>query len=113
MEGFKKEKPIVDQTGQIEINFNNTEDQVESYEKEKKEIARFHGILDTTNLIKKDDGKWYMHGLEVSEYIETMSGNENSELYKMPSLEEKNKPVIKNTESSRKIPKMIPFDPEK
>ena len=73
----------------MENNFNidfNTEEKKpkldETFEKERKEIADKNGILNYEELTKKEDGKWYIHGMEVDAYNEAMSGRDSDDLYK-------------------------------
>ena len=50
----------------------------EEYLKEQREIAIKYKILNPNELLKKEDGKWYFHGLQVDEYDELMSIKDNN-----------------------------------
>ncbi|HLP86366.1 MAG TPA: hypothetical protein VK153_00605 [Candidatus Paceibacterota bacterium] len=54
----------------------------EAYEKEQMEVARKNNILNHKELTKKEDGKWYIYGMKVEDYIESMSGKDSDDLYR-------------------------------
>lgn len=53
----------------------------EALEKERIETAHKYHIFNPEELEKREDGKWYFHGIEVEKDAETMSGNDADDLY--------------------------------
>ncbi len=76
---YEASQPNKNPGKQIDLDFSKKPEK--TFEQERKEMAELIGLMDESKLTKKD-GKWYVGYLTVNEYLGTMSGDDNSDMYK-------------------------------